>query len=60
MKEKNLVRVNGTLQSKEDIVKGPKLKNNVDIPDYDKIKARENPLETQTWGGTRRSNAREN
>ena len=45
MKEKNLVRVNGTLKSKEDIVKGLKLKNNVDIPDYDKIKARENPLD---------------
>ena len=26
-------------------MKGLKLKNNVDIPDYDKIKARENPLD---------------
>ncbi len=45
MKEKQLIRVNGVLQGKQETVKTQKVLNEGDIPDYDKIKSRENPMD---------------
>jgi hypothetical protein len=46
MKENNLVRINGVLQSRPDFSAHRKRVRNEDIPDYDKIKQAENPLES--------------
>ena len=46
MKERNLIKVNGKLEAKKDHLNMlQKLLKSADIPDYDKIKVRENPLE---------------
>jgi hypothetical protein len=41
-----LIRINGLLQAKQESIKMQKVLNEGDIPDYDKIKSRDNPLDS--------------
>lgn len=48
MKDKNLVRINGVLQPRPEPVARRKRISNEDIPDFDKVKEKENVFELIT------------